>query len=308
MRLVRWLQPGTVWLITNRCERETFLLEPSEKVNELVGGWLARALERYGDGIEVYGFSFMSNHFHILLRDNKGQLPKVMWYFQTNLAKEVNRVLGRPTGRVFGRRYDTKQIEDELPFLGRLAYVLCNPVKHGLVKRASHWHGLSSLDASLSGEPMRFRLLDRTALHNALRGGKPVKREDFVRTHTIRLAVPPMLAESSDDEQREMVADLVAAFEEGRLGKTEADDGERARRRSARRTDRPRAPSFQRRRAVVAETAEREAEVMDAWKWTTNSYHECFDGFRRAARRGRRFHGEWPPWTCPPGCLEPVGC
>lgn len=310
MRMVRWLQPGTVWLVTNRCEQEQFLLEPSLKKNGAIGGWFARALEKYGDGIEVYCFTFMSNHFHILLRDTKGQMPKVMWYFQTNLAKELNLMLGRPTGRVFGRRYDARQINGEQPFLERYAYVLCNPVKDGLVERASHWPGLSSLEAALSGEPMHFRLLDRTAYHNASRSGKPVKREDYVKTHTIRLAVPPMMAKLDGQQQREMVAQLIAGFEEKQVQARQADGKGFLGKEmvmSSRATDRPRTPSFRRRRAVVAETEEEEREAMNVWRWVTGSYRECFANYRKASRLGRSFHGEWPLWTCPPGCLEPVG-
>jgi hypothetical protein len=71
--------------------------------------------------------------------------------------------------------------------------------------------------------------------------------------------------------------------------------------------DRPRRPAFRRRRLVVAESAEREEEVMEGWRRAHDSYRETFAGLRRALLLGRRFHGEWPPWTCPPGSLVPMG-
>jgi hypothetical protein len=58
---------------------------------------------------------------------------------------------------------------------------------------------------------------------------------------------------------------------------------------------------------VVAESAEREEEVMEGWRRVHDSYRETFAGLRRALLLGRRFHGEWPPWTCPPGSLVPMG-
>jgi REP element-mobilizing transposase RayT len=310
MRMVRLFPPETVWLITNRCEREQFLLKPSAEVNEAVGGWFARSLERYGDGIEVYAFNVLSNHFHILARDTKGQLPKVMWYFQTNLAKEVKRLRGSATGHVFGRRYDAKLVESEQRFLSRYAYVLCNPVKDGLVEEAGQWPGLSSLDAALSGEPLRFRLLDRTAYHNASRGGRRVRREDFVRTHTIELAVPPMWAGLGRRRRRSVIRELVSGYDAVKELERESEGrgvAGVARVLSRSFADRPRRPAFRRRRLVVAESAEREEEVMEGWRRAHDSYRETFAGLRRALLLGRRFHGEWPPWTCPPGSLVPMG-
>jgi hypothetical protein len=304
------LPPNTVWLVTNRCEHERFLLKPSPALNEILGGWFARALERYGDGIEVYAFIFLSNHFHILLRDTTGQMPRVMWYFQTNLAKEVKLLCGRTSGRVFGQRYDAKMVEGDERFLSRYAYVLGNPVKHGLVETAAQWPGLSSLGAARSGERLSFRLLDRTAFHNAARGDKPVRREDFIRTHTIELAVPPMWAHLNPRRRRSMIEKLMSGFEESKGMEREAE-GRHVEGSSMvlwrTSEDRPRMPAFRRRRSVVAQSAQRENEIMEVWKRVHDSYRETFAGLRRALLLGRRFQGEWPPWTCPPGCLEPAG-
>jgi REP element-mobilizing transposase RayT len=310
MRPVRWLAPGSVWLVTNRCEQERFLLRPDPQTTNLIGAWLSRALEKYGDGIELYACVVLSNHFHLLLRDNKGQLARFMWYFQTNLAKELNRLRGRTPARVFGRRYHAERVEDEKSFLSRWVYVLCNPVKSGLVRRAASWPGLTSIRSALEGKELEFESLDRTAFHNATRGRKKVRREDFVRRHALRFAVPPMHAHLGTKRRRAVAAELVAAFEreqqalrkaagKGFLGVagvlSQDPEGRSAE------------PSFGPRRWVAAETREREAEVLEAWSWVTKDYRERFAGFRRASLLGKRFHGEWPPWTCPPCCIEPVG-
>ena len=92
---MRLANPDCAWFVTNRCEQEQLLLLPKPQVNKLIGTWLAKSLAEHGDAIELYAFAFLSNHFHFLLRDPKGQLPKFMWYFQVNLAKSVNELLGR---------------------------------------------------------------------------------------------------------------------------------------------------------------------------------------------------------------------
>lgn len=312
MRPVRWFAPGSVWLVTNRCEREMFLLRPDPETTELVGGWFARALEKYGSGIRLYACVFLSNHFHLLLRDTRGQLSKVMWYFQTNLAKEINALRGRAPARVFRPRYHAQRIDDDATLLASYRYVLCNPVKSGLVRRAGEWPGLTSLPAAVGQEEqMEFELLDRTAFHNATRGGKHVRRGDFVRRHVLRFAVLPVLEHMEPSRRRVAVEELVASFEKEQQ-RLRAASGERflgVRGVLAQAPEsRPAAPAFGPRRWVAASTKEAEREAWEGWKRVTEDYRERFRGFRRASLLRRPFHGEWPPWTCPPGCHEPVGC
>ena len=71
-----------------------FLL-PSEKITNLIQRWFSRALCLYGQGLEIYAFIFLSNHVHILSNDTQGRLTAFMWDFQSNLAKAINRELGR---------------------------------------------------------------------------------------------------------------------------------------------------------------------------------------------------------------------
>jgi hypothetical protein len=62
MRAPRWLLPEAVHFVTNRCEREQFLLLPVPEMREIIGGWFARALETFGKGIEIYAFVFLMTH------------------------------------------------------------------------------------------------------------------------------------------------------------------------------------------------------------------------------------------------------
>lgn len=310
MRPVRWLLPGATWLVSNRCELEQLFLLPFQGINELIGGWLARALEKYGDGIDLYGFIFLGNHFHLLLRDTKGQLSKFMWYFQTNLAKAINRALGRKGGHVFARRYDAELIEGEEEFLARYAYVKGNAVKAGLVARSLDWPGLSSLGSALSGETLRFVLFDRTAYHNATRRGQKVDPARFMKTHEIRLSVPPMWSGLNPGARRYQLEELMASFEAVQVRTRRADgrgflgvEGVL----SQRPTDRPLESSFAPRVYVLCRDPERRAELKAAWRQVTGAYRERFDAHRKASQLGRRFISEWPPWTCPPSCMDPVG-
>ena len=127
-----------IYFVTNRCEQERFFMLPKPKINRLIGAWLAKALRDHGDGIELYAFVFLSNHFHLLLRDTKGRLAEFMWYLQLNLARAVNRHLGR-RGHFFSREYDAVPVLTDADLEERYAYIVTNAVKAGLVEKAEDW-------------------------------------------------------------------------------------------------------------------------------------------------------------------------
>ncbi|MFO8071850.1 MAG: hypothetical protein R6V85_08245, partial [Polyangia bacterium] len=63
---MRFWSPDNAYFVTNRCEQERLFLLPRPRVLQLIGAWLAKSLEEHGDGIELFAFIFLSNHFHLL--------------------------------------------------------------------------------------------------------------------------------------------------------------------------------------------------------------------------------------------------
>ena len=59
---VRHFDPQTIFFITSRTIQSRFLMAPSEKTNELIGGILARAVRQCQ--VELFAYVFTSNHFH----------------------------------------------------------------------------------------------------------------------------------------------------------------------------------------------------------------------------------------------------
>ncbi len=66
MSTVRMHEKNAVHFVTNRCEHEMFLLLPTKEVNSIVMEWFIKAMAIYGNGLEIYAFCFLSNHFHVL--------------------------------------------------------------------------------------------------------------------------------------------------------------------------------------------------------------------------------------------------
>lgn len=140
MRRERRLVPGAWWSVTVNCARSEFRLRPDGKRRHGLGFHLARALQACG-GIKLVAFAQMSNHLHMVVRDDASELSNFMCRFETGLAKFVNR-LDETSGQVFLRRFGSIEAIDNEAVLDQIAYVVTNPVKDRLVASVEDWPGL----------------------------------------------------------------------------------------------------------------------------------------------------------------------
>jgi putative transposase len=305
---MRLANPDCAWFVTNRCEQERLLLLPQPQVNKLIGAWLAKSLAEHGDAIELYAFAFLSNHFHFLLRDPKGQLPKFMWYFQVNLAKSVNELLGR-RGHFFSRKYDAAAVLTDEDFETLYAYVVTNAVKAGLLPRARGGPFFTSLEQALSERTLEFAWVDRTRRHQRSRRGQRVPEAEVTRRYSLELAIPARWRGWTPVRRRRWIERLVRANEE-RYGKQRRAEGKGfldARRILAQSPlMRPKGSSFRPRVRVFCRDEELKAAFLEGVKLVVGLYRRALDAFRRAAEKGRRALVEWPPWTYAPSTMVPA--
>jgi REP element-mobilizing transposase RayT len=297
-----------IHFITNRCEHEMFLLLPTDAVTSIIQCWFAKALALYGQGLEIYAFVFLSNHLHILCRDTKGTLAAFMWYFQGNVARAINKELGR-RGRFFARAYDDVILdpESEDDFWDRYAYTLCNPVKAGLVDESEQWAGWSSLDGALSDGKYHFEMLNKTKLHNATRRGQKVDPSKFVEVFEFELAVPPMLKGKEETERKSFISELKRSAETEYRNKRENKKPLGMEKiRTQKPTDRPLDPSFRPRIKVFSKDKAKSEELLDGYRTFVGCYREIFGGYKKASSQRKRPAVEWPMDGYPPSCLHPV--
>ncbi|HET6981454.1 MAG TPA: transposase, partial [Myxococcaceae bacterium] len=153
------LSPSEIFLLTVRCFQRRYLLRPSQETVEVLGGVLARSVRLHG--VELFAFSVVSNHLHLIVRAPRGNLPRFMQYLLTNISKKVGKLVGW-RGNFWERRYSAEPILDESALLERLGYVLSHGVKEGLVRRCRDWPGLSCLPLLLDGQPREFRWFNWT--------------------------------------------------------------------------------------------------------------------------------------------------
>jgi REP element-mobilizing transposase RayT len=144
---VRHFDPQTIFFVTSRTIQSRFLMAPSDKTNELIGGILARAVRQCQ--VELFAYVFTSNHFHAMVRaPSPIAMSQFMQRLQSNIAVKVGRLVGW-RGRFFARRYSAEPIVDEGAQVERLTYILSHGVKEGLVARCQQWPGLSCTQALL---------------------------------------------------------------------------------------------------------------------------------------------------------------
>jgi putative transposase len=74
----------------------------------------------------------MSNHVHLLVRENDDTISRIMSRIGTSYAKWYNQKYR--SGHVFQGRYGSECVEDDKYLLTVVRYIHSNPVKAGLVR------------------------------------------------------------------------------------------------------------------------------------------------------------------------------
>jgi REP element-mobilizing transposase RayT len=281
--------------VTVRTVHGRFLLRPSRAVNDLVVGVIGRAQKKYG--MKIHALAVLSNHLQGLLTpDSPQQLAAFMNYVCGNLAREIGR-LHDWREKFWARRYRAIVVSDEPDAQSeRLAYILSQGVKEGLVERPQHWPGVHCAAALLAGTALEGTWVDRTALYEARRKGERKSAADFATPEQIVFTPLPCWAHLEPAEYRGKIAELVREIVQdarrnragrGVLGKREilAQDPH----------DKPLASD--RSPAPLVHAATRAVRIM-----LRSAYYEFVAAFREAAiklRRGDRLvrfpEGAFPP-------------
>ena len=204
-------EPDRLYFVTNRTVQGRLLLTPSPKVNALVGGVLGRALARYA--VDLFAFTFVSNHFHLIARAAPGLLSDFVGYVEANIAREVGRHIGW-RGPFWERRFSAEPILDDDALLQRVRYILSHGAKEGLVDSAEEWPGLTCIPELVHGVTRIFPWYNRTGQWWARARGEPSVDASFMETYRIDLAPLPCWIVLSVQERRKAAAQLLAAANE----------------------------------------------------------------------------------------------
>jgi REP element-mobilizing transposase RayT len=212
-RPLRMFVAGGNYLVTARCLQRRLFLRPSAEALAVLEGVLARALRLYG--VEAFAFNFVSNHFHLVVRAPRGNLPRFMQYLMTNISKKIGALIGW-RGAFWERRYSAEPILDDDALLAKVQYVLAHGPKEGLVRHCREWPGLSCLPLMLDGgfKPARWFNWTRRASGN--RHGESRDRLDprWSEPEELRLTELPIPSLHAPGALRRFVQRAVKAIED----------------------------------------------------------------------------------------------
>ena len=210
-RPIRFIQPGMTVEVTIRTIQSRLLLRPSKELNEIVIGVLGRAQAMYPVSIHV--IIFVSNHYHLIITTPDAlALARFMNFVNSNIAREVGR-LHSWREKFWGRRYRAIPVLDEVSLVDRVQYLLAHGCKEGLVARPKDWPGVSSLDAMLTGKPMRGTWFNRTAEWFERRSGGQPDPMEFAEAVEVRLTPLPCWDHLSPCDQRRRLRSLIRDIE-----------------------------------------------------------------------------------------------
>lgn len=155
MTSARQVVPGRTYLISRRCTQRQMLLRPEPTVEQIYLYCLGEAAGRFD--VTVHGFIAMSNHQHLVVRDNHGNFPEFLAHFHKMVAKAVNAFRGRWENLWATEQPSVVYLVESADRFAKLVYLLANPVSDHLVERVTDWPGASSYGLVLSGRTMTIK-------------------------------------------------------------------------------------------------------------------------------------------------------
>lgn len=103
---------------------------------ELFERLLKKAIRRVG--WRVHAYCQMTTHYHLVVETPEPNLARGMQWLNGVYGQFFNERHGR-SGHLFQGRYGAELLESEEHYAEACRYVLLNPIKAGIVKRAEDW-------------------------------------------------------------------------------------------------------------------------------------------------------------------------
>lgn len=143
----RLVLTGSTVMVTRRTLRRHHLFRPDPAIRQLYLYTLAVCARKFG--VLVHSITLMSTHEHLVVTDVQGRLPDFLQRLHrlVSLATKVLRKWEGPTWD--HERSSVVRLLTEQAMIEKLAYVMANPVKAGLVHRAKDWPGITVLPREL---------------------------------------------------------------------------------------------------------------------------------------------------------------
>lgn len=146
--------------VTNRCWKG-LPFSPNLFLRQTIEAVLAEAQTRYQ--IQIICYLFMGNHYHMILAGGGKRISKFMNYVDGEIPKRMIRLYGDIWGKGFWQnRFKEQKLCSLDDVLNKIAYIFSNPVKAGLVHRATEYPGAHSIQSLSSPDFTTAKLVPFT--------------------------------------------------------------------------------------------------------------------------------------------------
>ena len=194
--------PGTTWFITRSIIMQIYLLVPGEKLNNFIYYVLAYVAQKYQ--IEVHALCVMCNHYHMVVTDTEGKLPKFLQEFNRLVAMGV-KTLRRWPDQVWESGPPSKlELAKPKAIVEKIAYTMANPVAAFLVEHADEFPGAKTLLSDLGRGVIKATRPDFYISEG---------NEQWEEELTLPLTLPPMFAHENDETLNRLVAAELESLE-----------------------------------------------------------------------------------------------
>jgi len=141
--------PGAYYTIERCVLHRWYRLKPDVSLNSAIAMAMVEACKR--TGVQLIVWVFMSNHYHLLVRDPQGRLPEWLRDVNALVARFLNaRHETEPGVPLWDRQqHNHTRIQGLDRIVERAVYMLANPVAAGLVRTPWEWPGLITPRAHL---------------------------------------------------------------------------------------------------------------------------------------------------------------
>ena len=134
------MRAGDTHFVTRRTLNQQNRFRPTKRLNEIIGYFLAVFTKERG--IKLSAVCVLGDHEHMIGTDGRACMPELFRDLHSFVARQINATFGEK-GPVWDKR-QTNVVDPITPddIIDAIAYIMGNPVKHGLVKYAKNHPGL----------------------------------------------------------------------------------------------------------------------------------------------------------------------
>jgi REP element-mobilizing transposase RayT len=120
---------------------------------KIIIGVLVEAQKRYA--VKIHHFKMMHTHYHLVLSTTDSNLSDFQWYVNNQIAKRLNRRMGRK-GHLWGDRFGATIVQTDRHLAACTRYVYNNGVRVHHCARASEDDQFCTFEFYSRGKPVPF--------------------------------------------------------------------------------------------------------------------------------------------------------